>query len=156
MSNVSISKDFKIKAPKMAGMDNRKEKWAASRRDMFKKRAADMVDPDLEIPGKSATPCAQPIRNAWVNEIPENRGDSATDSEVEMLRVDHNRLPVMRRPKPAAVTEPKLLSTVSSNKRPIRAVGAEAVISSRMALGLFKEATITFRKITRVAKSVAI
>ena len=38
-------------APSMAGIDNRKENRPASLRSIFRKRAADMVDPDREIPG---------------------------------------------------------------------------------------------------------
>ena len=45
-----------IKAPIIAGKDNRKEYLPAISRSIFKKSATEMVDPDLEIPGIMAKP----------------------------------------------------------------------------------------------------
>lgn len=51
-------------APKMTGMLAIREYSAASRGGSPRILAVPIVEPDLEIPGNAATPCARPMRNA--------------------------------------------------------------------------------------------
>ena len=56
----SISRNPKILAPKITGIDNKKENLAASLGGMPKYIHIEMVEPDLEIPGIIAIACAIP------------------------------------------------------------------------------------------------
>ena len=59
--SVKRSSSFNTVAPPIAGMDRRKENSAALAGSTFDQRPAEMVDPDLEIPGKIAQAWAKPI-----------------------------------------------------------------------------------------------
>ncbi len=56
-------------APSIAGMDNKKLNLAANSLLSPENSPAEMVAPDLEIPGAIAIPCAIPITRAFLNEI---------------------------------------------------------------------------------------
>jgi len=58
-----------IKAPIIAGIDNKKEYRPAVSRSSFKKSATEMVEPDREIPGMMASPCTTPIPIASLSVI---------------------------------------------------------------------------------------
>ena len=58
----SISKKPKILAPKITGIDSKKENLAASFGGMPKYIHIEIVEPDLEIPGIIAIACAIPTR----------------------------------------------------------------------------------------------
>ena len=56
-------------APEIAGIANKKENLAAFLPDIPKANAVQIVIPDLEIPGKIATACVIPIKNAFLASI---------------------------------------------------------------------------------------
>ena len=59
---------FRIPAPKIMGMDKRKENFAALDRLNPKKRAMVMVIPEREVPGMRATACMVPMALACHHE----------------------------------------------------------------------------------------
>ena len=60
-SSILVSDKFKILAPKIVGIEIKKENFAASTLEYPKYLAAEIVTPDLEDPGISAATWAKPI-----------------------------------------------------------------------------------------------
>ena len=60
--NISVkSLSFMMTAPRIAGMESRKEYFAAISGEFPSNSANEIVDHDLEIPGIIARPCTNPI-----------------------------------------------------------------------------------------------
>ena len=116
----------KTVAPRIAGMERRKEKRAERSRSNPQKRPVDMVAPDREIPGMMAIPWAIPIR---------------TESSHPILmiflpsffvqRVNQRKKPVMRSIPPTSFGWEKKDSNQSLRRSPMRPVGMVATTIQR-------------------------
>lgn len=112
-------------APNIAGTDKRKEKLAACFFSNPKKRQVTMVEPDLEIPGKTAHPCTVPTIRAFfmhcVRESFCNGLSFANFEEARIAEVINSIIPVKNMF--AKINSPYFLMI-----RPIIAVGTDPIM----------------------------
>ena len=69
LPSLASSPDSRIRAPRIAGTDSRKQNRAASARPAPNNSSATRVAPLREMPGKMAIPCATPVRSATGSEM---------------------------------------------------------------------------------------
>ena len=103
---------FRMSIPNIGTRTIRNENFVASCLLIFRNIAAEIVAPDLEIPGKIANACAKPIIRASTN-------DTLLPSSL-LKYVKNNRREVMSNIDPTRMIFPvKNDSTLTSNKMPI-------------------------------------
>ena len=116
-------------APKIAGIERRKENFAESSRSRPVRSPVDMVAPDLEMPGMMAIPWAIPIRTEsnhliFMMFLP----------SFLVQRVTQRKEPVIRSIPPTSFGWEKKDSNQSLKRKPMRPVGMVASIIQRRSL----------------------
>ncbi len=119
----------KTVAPRIAGMERRKENLAERSRSNPQKRPVDMVAPDREIPGIMAIPWAIPTRIESSHPI-----FMIFLPSFFVQRVNQRKKPVMRSIPPTSFGWEKKDSNQSLKRSPMRPVGRVARMIQRRSL----------------------
>ncbi len=126
VGSARTSRDFNTTAPKMAGIEMRKEKSPASFLSIPKSIDRAMVEPDRDIPGIMASPCTIPIRSAVL--YPKVAVPPARNREEKIM------IPVKKRVHDTISGLSNSDSSGVLNIMPMRPVGTQATTIRRVLL----------------------